>query len=140
MLPKQNWRLTLLNFKLKDFFSINKCITITVIVMSTQVEFCVSFTKINSKLFSGSFFQSFHQYRKLELHLTLKSYSCDYQYKMINYCQQKKYNISSIFITKIPWTCTIRCYSISTMHPFFLNQYFLLYLLHQTRNFLIWNF
>ena len=75
-----------MSFKFKDSFSISKQTTIITIIMSTQTKFCVSFSKINIKLFSG--------YPKLPLIpkvcLVLKNYSCDLQNEMINYYQHHK--------------------------------------------------
>ena len=42
------------SFKLIDFFSINKQITIITIVVQNREKFCLCFTKINTKSFSGS--------------------------------------------------------------------------------------
>ena len=50
---KLSWKVNIfiVSFKLKDFFSINKQITIISIIMQTQTKFCVCFTKINTKRF-----------------------------------------------------------------------------------------
>ena len=43
----------IIGFKLKDFFSINKQITIITIVMQTQAKYSPCFNEVNTNFFSG---------------------------------------------------------------------------------------
>ena len=72
-------------FKLTDFISVNKQITIIVIVMQTQAKFCLCFTKINSKIFLRCINTVINIISIPSP--TLKNYSSKYRYEMMNYYQ-----------------------------------------------------
>ena len=48
---KLTFLLSALNFFKRDFFSVNKQITIITLIMQTQAKFCLCITKINAKPF-----------------------------------------------------------------------------------------
>ena len=74
-------------FKLIDLFSVNKQITIIMIVMQAQAKFCLCFPKINTKFFSAA--PILPWILPVGLSRNTKNYSCN-QYKMMNYYHHQK--------------------------------------------------
>ena len=56
--------------------------------MQAQAKFCLCFSKFNTKLFLCC--TNIALKSSVGLHLTLKDYSCDYQYEMMNYYEHQK--------------------------------------------------
>ena len=116
--PKVNF--FIVRFKLKDFFSINKKLTI-ISIMQTQAKFCVCFTKINAKLFpwwTKAFIISerWTFISTKELFLQLLAWDDLLSWTIIS---TKNYNVSSNAIIKTPNTFTIKCYSIASFSLLF---------------------
>ena len=117
LLPEQNWvgKLAFLLLAL-GFFFINKQITIIPIAMQTQAKFCLCFTKVNTKIFlcctnaAINIINWFFTWRQKNILAIIRMR----WWTVIS--TKIPHIIPGKVIAKTPQTCSIKCYSIATIH------------------------